>query len=287
MKKLLLLFGLLAFSSATYAAQLNEDLAAIEQHITGRIGVSVWDTQTDEQWDYRGDERFPMMSTFKTLACATMLSDMDSGKLNKNATAKVEERNIVIWSPVMDRMTGQTTRVEHACEAAMLMSDNTAANIVLRSVGGPRAVTLFLRSIGDKATRLDRYEPGLNEATPGDKQDTTTPNAMVNTLHTLLEGEALSYESRTQLKIWMQDNKVSDTLMRSVLPKGWSIADRSGAGGFGSRGITAVIWKENHKPIYISIYLTETELSLQARDQAIAKISQLVLEEYVDIPSAG
>ncbi|MGR5067755.1 MULTISPECIES: CARB/PSE/RTG family carbenicillin-hydrolyzing class A beta-lactamase [Vibrio] len=287
MKKLLLLFELLVFSSATYAAQLNVNLAAIEQHIAGRIGVSVWDTQTDEQWDYRGDERFPMMSTFKTLACATMLSDMDSGKLNKNATAKVEERNIVVWSPVMDRMTGQTTRVEHACEAAMLMSDNTAANIVLRSVGGPRVVTMFLRSIGDKATRLDRYEPGLNEATPGDKQDTTTPNAMVNTLHTLLEGEALSYESRTQLKIWMQDNKVSDSLMRSVLPKDWSIADRSGAGGFGSRGITAVIWKENHKPIYISIYLTETELSLQARDQAIAKISQLVLEEYVDIPSAG
>lgn len=283
MKKLFLLFGLLVCSSATYAAKLNEDLSAIEDHITGRIGVSVWDTQTDEKWDYRGDERFPMMSTFKTLACATMLKDMDSEKLDKNATAKVEERNMVVWSPVMDRMAGQTTRIEHACEAAMLMSDNTAANIVLRSIGGPHGVTRFLRSIGDKATRLDRFEPRLNEAKPGDKQDTTTPNAMVNTLHTLLEGDALSYESRIQLKIWMQDNKVSDSLMRSVLPKGWSIADRSGAGGFGSRGITAMIWKENHKPVYISIYITETDLSLQARDQVIAQISQLVLDEYKNI----
>ncbi|TMX39335.1 CARB/PSE/RTG family carbenicillin-hydrolyzing class A beta-lactamase [Vibrio rotiferianus] len=280
MKKLLLLLGLLASSSVTYAAKLNEDLAAIEQHIGGRIGVSVWDTQNDEHWDYRGDERFPMMSTFKTLACATMLKDMDSEKLDKNATAKVEERNMVVWSPVMDRMAGQTTRIEHACEAAMLMSDNTAANIVLRSIGGPHGVTRFLRSIGDKATRLDRFEPRLNEAKPGDKQDTTTPNAMINTLHTLLEGDALSYESRIQLKIWMQDNKVSDSLMRSVLPKGWSIADRSGAGGFGSRGITAMIWKENHKPIYISIYITETDLSLQARDQVIAQVSQLILDEY-------
>ncbi|PIB13312.1 CARB/PSE/RTG family carbenicillin-hydrolyzing class A beta-lactamase [Vibrio rotiferianus] len=280
MKKLLLLLGLLASSSVTYAAKLNEDLAAIEQHIGGRIGVSVWDTQNDQHWDYRGDERFPMMSTFKTLACATMLNDMDSEKLDKNATAKVEERNIVVWSPVMDRMAGQTTRIEHACEAAMLMSDNTAANIVLRSIGGPNGVTRFLRSIGDGATRLDRFEPRLNEAKPGDKQDTTTPNAMVNTLHTLLEGDALSYESRIQLKIWMQDNKVSDSLMRSVLPKGWSIADRSGAGGFGSRGITAMIWKENHKPVYISIYITETDLSLQARDQVIAQVSQLILDEY-------
>ncbi|ASI94660.1 CARB/PSE/RTG family carbenicillin-hydrolyzing class A beta-lactamase [Vibrio rotiferianus] len=280
MKKLLLLLGLLASSNVTYAAKLNEDLAAIEQHIGGRIGVSVWDTQNDEHWDYRGDERFPMMSTFKTLACATMLSEMDSEKLDKNATAKVEERNIVVWSPVMDRMAGQTTRIEHACEAAMLMSDNTAANIVLRSIGGPNGVTRFLRSIGDGATRLDRFEPRLNEAKPGDKQDTTTPNAIVNTLHTLLEGDALSYESRIQLKIWMQDNKVSDSLMRSVLPKGWSIADRSGAGGFGSRGIMAMIWKENHKPIYISIYITETDLSLQARDQVIAQVSQLILDEY-------
>ncbi len=274
---------MLACSSATYAAKINEDLAAIEERISGRIGVSVWDTQTDEHWDYRGDERFPMMSTFKTLACATMLNDMDNEKLDKNATAKVEERNMVVWSPVMDRMAGQTTRIEHACEAAMLMSDNTAANIVLRSVGGPRGVTMFLRTIGDKATRLDRFEPRLNEAKPGDKQDTTTPNAMVNTLHTLLEGDALSYESRIQLKIWMQDNKVSDSLMRSVLPKGWSIADRSGAGGFGSRGITAMIWKENHKPVYISIYITGTDLSLQARDQVIAQISQLVLDEYKNI----
>ncbi|MCS0402350.1 CARB family carbenicillin-hydrolyzing class A beta-lactamase [Vibrio diabolicus] len=282
MKKLFLLAGLMVCSTLSYASQLNEDISLIEQQTSSRIGVSVWDTQTDERWDYRGDERFPLMSTFKTLACATMLSDMDSSKLSKNATAKVDERSIVVWSPVMDKLAGQNTRVEHACEAAMLMSDNTAANLVLNEIGGPKAVTMFLRSIGDKATRLDRLEPRLNEATPGDNRDTTTPNAMVNTLRTLIEGETLSYESRVQLKIWMQDNKVSDSLMRSVLPTGWSIADRSGAGGHGSRGINAIIWKENHRPVYISIYVTETELSLQARDQLIAQISQLILQKYKD-----
>ncbi|EGR0897325.1 CARB family carbenicillin-hydrolyzing class A beta-lactamase [Vibrio parahaemolyticus] len=280
MKKLFLLVGLMVCSTVSYASKLNEDISLIEKQTSGRIGVSVWDTQMDERWDYRGDERFPLMSTFKTLACATMLSDMDSGKLNKNATARIDERNIVVWSPVMDKLAGQSTRIEHACEAAMLMSDNTAANLVLNEIGGPKAVTLFLRSIGDKATRLDRLEPRLNEAKPGDKRDTTTPNAMVNTLHTLMEDNALSYESRTQLKIWMQDNKVSDSLMRSVLPKGWSIADRSGAGNYGSRGISAMIWKDNYKPVYISIYVTDTDLSLQARDQLIVQISQLILEHY-------
>lgn len=269
-------------STLSYASQLNEDISLLEQQTSSRIGVSVWDTQADERWDYRGDERFPLMSTFKTLACAKMLSDMDSGKLSKNATAKVDERSIVVWSPVMDKLAGQNTRIEHACEAAMLMSDNTAANLVLNEIGGPKAVTMFLRTIGDKATRLDRIEPRLNEATPGDSRDTTTPNAILNTLRTLIEGETLSYESRVQLKIWMQDNKVSDSLMRSVLPTGWSIADRSGAGGHGSRGINAIIWKENHRPVYISIYVTETELSLQARDQLVAQISQLILQKYKD-----
>ncbi|EJA7359544.1 MULTISPECIES: CARB family carbenicillin-hydrolyzing class A beta-lactamase [Vibrio] len=282
MKKLFLLAGLMVCSTLSYASQLNEDISLLEQQTSSRIGVSVWDTQADERWDYRGDERFPLMSTFKTLACAKMLSDMDSGKLSKNATAKVDERSIVVWSPVMDKLAGQSTRIEHACEAAMLMSDNTAANLVLNEIGGPKAVTMFLRTIGDKATRLDRIEPRLNEATPGDSRDTTTPNAILNTLRTLVEGETLSYESRVQLKIWMQDNKVSDSLMRSVLPTGWSIADRSGAGGHGSRGINAIIWKENHRPVYISIYVTETELSLQARDQLVAQISQLILQKYKD-----
>ncbi|EOX3961194.1 CARB family carbenicillin-hydrolyzing class A beta-lactamase [Vibrio alginolyticus] len=282
MKKLFLLAGLMVCSTLSYASQLNEDISLLEQQTSSRIGVSVWDTQADERWDYRGDERFPLMSTFKTLACAKMLSDMDSGKLSKNATAKADERSIVVWSPVMDKLAGQNTRIEHACEAAMLMSDNTAANLVLNEIGGPKAVTMFLRTIGDKATRLDRIEPRLNEATPGDSRDTTTPNAILNTLRTLVEGETLSYESRVQLKIWMQDNKVSDSLMRSVLPTGWSIADRSGAGGHGSRGINAIIWKENHRPVYISIYVTETELSLQARDQLVAQISQLILQKYKD-----
>ncbi|MEF1309461.1 CARB/PSE/RTG family carbenicillin-hydrolyzing class A beta-lactamase [Vibrio mytili] len=283
MKKLFLLMGLLVYSSASLATHLNENISNIEQQISGRIGVSIWDTQNDSHWDYRGDERFPLTGTAKTLACATMLESMDTGQLDKNATSKLVKENMVMWSPVMEKMTGESVRVEHACEAAMLMSDNTAANLVLNSVGGPDAVNLFLRRVGDNTTRLDRQEPEINEAKPGDVRDTTTPNAMVNTLESLLEGKVLAYESRLQLRIWMQDNKVSNALIRSVLPQGWSIADRSGLGGHGSRSVNAVIWKEDHKPIYITIYVTDTELSLQARDQLVAQISQLILEPYKNI----
>lgn len=160
------------------------------------------------------------------------------------------------------------------------MSDNTAANIVLSGIKGPLSLTRFMRSIGDKVTRLDRIEPDLNEAVDGDKRDTTTPNAIVKSLETLLFGDVLSQSSKNQLKQWMMDNKVTGSLLRSVLPENWSIADRSGAGGYGSRGITAVVWSDKRTPIIISIYLTQTDASFAQRNKAIADIGKEIFTVY-------
>ena len=280
MKKLFLLMALMVCSPLSHANKLHEDISLLEQQIDGRIGISIWNTQSDRHWDYHGNDRFPLVGTFKTLACATMLHKMEAGILEKNATATIEKRTIVGWSPIMEQMMGQEVRIEHACEAAMLMSDNTAANLVLNQIGGPRSVTHFLRKLGDNATRLDSFEPKINQVQPKGRLDTTTPNAIVKTLEVLINGDVLSYESRTQLKIWMQDNSVSDSLMRSVLPSTWSIADRTGSGANGSFGYNALIWKENRQPIYLSIYITDTDLSLQAREQLATHICQLILYRY-------
>ncbi len=280
MKKLFFLIALLVCSPLSHANKLHEDISRLEQQIDGRIGISIWDTQSDRHWDYHGNDRFPLVGTFKTLACATMLYKMDAGALKRNATATIEKHNIVGWSPVTGQLAGQNVRIEHACEAAMLMNDNTAANLVLSQIGGPRSVTFFLRTLGDNATRLDRIEPKINEAPPNGNLDTTTPNAIIETLETLINGDTLSYQSRVQLKIWMQDNEVSDSLMRSVLPSNWSVADRASSGGNGTLGYNAIIWKENHQPIYLSIYITDTELSLQATEQLATQICQLILYRY-------
>ncbi len=280
MKKLFLLMALMVCSPLSHANKLHEDISLLEQQIDGRIGVSIWNTQSDRHWNYHGDERFPLVGTFKTLACATMLHKMEAGTLKKNATATVEKSNIVGWSPIMEPLIGQNVRIEHACEAAMLMNDNTAANLVLNQIGGPRSVTLFLRTLGDNATRLDSLEPQVNQVKRKGRLDTTTPNAMVKTLQALMDGDTLSYESRVQLKIWMQDNSVSDSLMRSVLPSTWSVADRTGSGENGSFGYNAVIWREDRQPIYLSIYITDTDLSLQAREQLATQICQFILYRY-------
>ncbi len=279
MKKSILLSSCLFISFLSTASTLNDSIYSIEQRTLGRIGVSVLDS-TDQQWHYKGNERFPMMSTFKTLACAKMLQDSDRDILDISTMAPVKSDELIAWSPITKNMVGSLITIENACEATMKTSDNTAANIVLKHIGGPQGVTAFLRLTGDKVTQLDRFEPELNQAKSDDLRDTTTPNAMNKTLHHVLFEDVLAQNSKKQLKEWMQGNTVSDSLLRSVLPQGWSIADRSGAGANGSRGITAAIWTDEREPLIISIYLTQTNLSMPERNQVINEIGKAIFEEY-------
>ncbi len=266
--------------SSVYADIITKKIEEIENKLGARIGASIYDVTDNKFWSYKGDTRFPLLSTFKTLACAKLLADVEKGLQSFETSSVITTSSLVKWSPVTKNHVGEKFSLKQACSAAMIMSDNTATNIVLTGIKGPKALTHFMRSIGDDVTRLDRIEPYLNEALDGDKRDTTTPNAMVKSLHTLLFGDALSQASKAQLKQWMIDNKVTGSLLRSVLPENWSIADRSGAGGNGSRAITAVIWSDKRSPLIISIYLTQTDASFALRNKAIADIGKEMFTVY-------
>ena len=258
----------------------SQSIEKVESRVSARIGVAVYDTETNEMWSYKGDERFPMMSTFKTLACANLLYDSENEGLDLESKVRVESNELIAWSPITKEFVGKDISLKDACTATMEMSDNTAANIVLAGIDGPNGLTEFLRSTGDNKTRLNHIEPDLNHARPGDVRDTTTPNTMVKTLNDLVYGNVLSEASKAQLKTWMKDNKVSDGMIRSILPDGWNIADRSGAGAYGSRAITAIVWCETRAPLIISISLTETELTIPERDTVINEIGELIFDDY-------
>ncbi|OUS24488.1 class A beta-lactamase [Thalassotalea sp. 42_200_T64] len=268
------------FVATVNANSMVKTIEEVKQKLGADVGVSVYDVSSDDLWHYNGDTRFPLMSTFKTLACAKLLADIHNGEQSFDTSVVIKKESLVTWSPVTEKHVGESFSLRQACSAAMIMSDNTAANIVLKGINGPTALTQFMRSIGDKITRLDRIEPYLGEALDGDVRDTTTPNAMVKSLRELLFGNTLPAASKTQLKQWMTDNKVSDSLLRSVLPIGWLIADRSGAGGYGSRGITAVVWSEQRSPLIVAIYLTQTDASFAQRNKAIAQIGKEIFTFY-------
>ncbi len=262
---------------------LAAKLAEIEARLGGRLGAAIVDTETGREWRHRADERFPMASTFKAFACAAVLARVDAGKEDLNRSVHFHKNELVTYSPITENHAdGKGMTLFELCDAATSMSDNTAANLVLDSLGGPAGLTKFMRSIEDKVTRLDRKEPELNEATPGDPRDTTTPNAIVTSLRKLVLEDALSTTSREQLTGWLIANKVGGPLLRAGLPESWKIADRTGAGAHGSRGIVAVIWPPARKPVIAAIYVTETKRSMDERNAAFAEIGRALAATLSD-----
>lgn len=281
MKKTILCLLLISISAHSVSASLEQSLSKIEQEIKGQVGVAVIDTQSHNQWSYNGNQRFPMMSSFKTLACAKVLYDVEQKKLTLNQKIDVPESGLINWNPITENFVGGKMSLQSVCSATMLMSDNYAANLALEQIGGPRGLTAFLRKIGDQKTRLDHYEPELNYVEQGAENDTTTPTAMIQTIQHLLTGDVLNSDNKTQLQFWMTNNMVSDSLARSVLPQGWLIADRSGGGVNGSRTLTAMIWKPDRKPLFIGIFIANSTLStLPEINQVVADISQLIFTQY-------
>jgi beta-lactamase class A len=268
--------AVLAFVSPAAAFHEDRLAAAARAEETGlpaRLGAAVLDTGTGQLWRYNADARFPFDSTHKAFACAALLAKADKGEAALDRRVSIAKGDLVAYSPVIEKKVApDTVSLAEACAAALAVSDNSAANLVLAALGGPGGVTAFLRGLGDATSRLDRTEPDLNEATPGDPRDTTTPAAAVANLDNILLKDALKPDSRAQLTQWMEGDRVAGSLLRKSLPPGWRIADKTGAGGHGSRGIVAVLWPPGHAPLVAAIYLTDTAAPRAAQDAAIARI---------------
>jgi beta-lactamase class A/beta-lactamase class A CARB-5 len=238
------------------------------------------DMQSNDVIAYAADERFPMNSTFKLLACGALLSRVENAETDLTNTIRLQDVEIVDYSPAIEnhiRAGHVEVSFGDTCSMMLSVSDNTAANIVLSEVGGPEGLTTFLRSIGDQVTRLDRWEIALNEAVPGDLRDTTMPRAIAGSVQNLILGDALLPTSRATLREWLSDHRVADALFRAALPPNWSIDDRTGAGGFGSRSIVAVIYPPDREPIVVAFFMTETEADFESRNAAAALVGEAIV----------
>lgn len=162
------------------------------------------------------------------------------------------------------------------CEATITTSDNAAGNLILESFGGPPALTRYARTLGDTVTRLDRRETELNEATPGDPRDTTTPRAMAANLRATMVGDALSRGSREHLVRWMEATRTNGQRLRADLPAGWRLGSKTGGGGRGTTNDVGVFWPPGRAPIVVAVYLTETNAAESARNGALASVARRV-----------
>lgn len=255
----------------------TQALEAIERRLNGRLGVTVIDTGSNRQLTWRGDERFPMCSTFKWLLAAHVLARVDNAQERLDRRVPYAESDLLAVSPITRaRLAEGSMPVADLAEAAVRYSDNAAANILLGTLGGPAGFTAWIRSIGDPVTRLDRTEPELNSAIPGDPRDTTTPNAMAADLRNVLLGSVLSSASRDRLTGWLVNNTTGAGKLRDGFAAGWRVGDKTGMGANGSTNDVAITWPQGRAPVLVAAYLTETEASVADRNGALADTARVV-----------
>ncbi|RZL66285.1 MAG: class A beta-lactamase [Variovorax sp.] len=265
-------------SRGQIAHNLVARLRQIETASGGRLGVCILNTADGQRFGLRADERFPMCSTFKLLAAALVLQRVDSQQDTLDRRIAIERSAIVPHSPLTEPQVGRSMTLGALCEATITQSDNAAANLMLASFGGPAGLTAYVRSLGDPLTRLDRNEPGLNEAIAGDPRDTTTPAAMLGLMQQLVLGDALAPASRAQLSDWLVANKTGDRKIRAGLPAGWKVGDKTGGGAFGTNNDVAIVWPPGRPPMLVTVYLTQTPATLAQRDATLAAVGALLPE---------
>jgi len=267
-----------ALSNAWAAADdenVRRALADLERRHGGRLGVAVLDTATMNGVAHRGDERFPLCSTFKFLAAAFVLARVDRGQESLTRRVVYTQDDLVTYSPVTERHVSAGMTVGELCDAAVTLSDNTAGNLLLDSFGRPAGLTAYAQSLGDPVTRLDRRETELNEARPGDLRDTTRPAAMVGLLRQTVLGDALSATSREQLTAWLIANKTGDKRLRAGVPNGWRVGDKTGTGENNTTNDVGVIWPPGRAPIVVAAYYVEARASAEERNAVLAKVGRL------------
>jgi beta-lactamase class A len=270
-----------ALSAADRLNLANTRLGEIEAREGGRLGVFVRDTGTGATIEHRADERFPMCSTFKLLTAAATLKRVDEGAERLDRIIAYGPSDLLEYAPIAKAHVAEGgMTVGDLCAAAIDWSDNTAANLVLQSIGGPPGFTAFARSLGDTVTRLDRNEPTLNESLPGDERDTTSPAAMAADMQKVLLGDALSEASRRRLQTWLINDKVGDKRLRAGLPSSWRIGDKTGSGDHGSTNTIAILWPPERAPIIAAVYYTASSASMDARNAIHKELGALIAETF-------
>jgi beta-lactamase class A len=266
--------------SFVHAKSMLPSIADIETKIGGRVGVFAVDTGNGRTLTHRPDERFAMCSIFKWVLAAAILAQAERGSLSFDERVSYQQADLLQYAPVTSKHLADGMTVGDLARAAIVVSDNTAANLLLSKLGGPSAVTEFARSCGDAVTRLDRNEPVLNSNEAGDLRDTTSPQAMATLMRTVLCGNLLSSQSRDLLLQWMRDCETGHDLLRTGFPENWAVGDKTGSGQNGAINDVAIVTPPNRSPILVAAFLSEGQANTPVLRAAHVDIGRLVVRHF-------
>ncbi|PEA78250.1 class A beta-lactamase BlaIII [Bacillus wiedmannii] len=253
----------------------NQSFAKLEKEYDAKLGIYALDTGTNQTIAYHSDDRFAFASTSKSLAVGALLRKNSLEALDQRITYTHED--LSNYNPITEKHVDTGMTLKELADASVRYSDSTAHNLILKQLGGPSEFEKILREMGDTVTTSERFEPELNEVHPGETHDTSTPEAIAKTLQSFTLGTALPIEKRELLVDWMKRNTTGDKLIRAGVPKGLEVADKTGAGSYGTRNDIAIIWPPNKKPIVLAILSNHDKEDAKYDDKLIADATKVVL----------
>lgn len=259
---------------------LDKELQRIEQKNGSHIGLAVIDTSNNNRISYNGNKTFSMQCTAKVMGVAAILNQSRENTKLLDERVYYKGNDLVSWSPVTSKHLADGMTVKDLCKATLEYSDNTAMNLLVNKMGGLQAMNKFAKQIGNDSFRQDDMWPKEADGTPQDIKNTSTPNDMASSLQNLLFTNSLPNTQREDLKSWLKQCKTGNNRIRSGIPHGWVVGDKTGTGSY--YGITndlAVIWPPHCKPIIIGIYYYNTEKSATKNEQALGQIAKLTINE--------
>lgn len=292
----------------TRAALQGKLDALAERARPGTLGISVLDLQSGEQWHVNAGQAYPMMSVFKAPVAATVLAHIDRGDMSFDQTTSVT-RGELGSGPIRDQFHGDrmTFTVRQLLTAAVSKSDNTAANALLKLVGGPAVVTSFLRTHDIEGMRVDMDEAEIgrvfDDLGPGsqdtanetskeenqrlhrgykaflaDPRNRSTPDAATIFLRKLWRQELLSPTS-THYLIHLMYGQTVPYRLRAGLPADVRLADKCGT-SYTLDGVTAayndigiLTWPDGHSVI-VAAFLTASNASQKERDAIFSELGR-------------
>jgi beta-lactamase class A len=275
--------ALLASPTGAVPATRRFDAAARLQSLEvgqARLGVCFLDTATGEASGNRMEEHFAMCSTFKLALVAACLREADQGRLDLAQVLSYSEADLLPWAPVTRKnLASGGMSIGALAQAAQEQSDGVAANLLVKRLGGPAAVTAKFREMGDTVTRLDRYEPDLGLVLSADLRDTTSPLAMAHLVRRITTGDLLQSGSRERLLQWMQSTDTGPHRLRAGLPAGWRTGNKTGTGR--AEGTTnkcndvAITFPPGRPPIIIAAYFDSGEYTAQTERRHEAVLAEV------------
>ena len=255
-------------------AARHDHLFSLERKYAARLGVYALDTGTGATIAHRADERFAFCSTFKAVAAAAVLARRSLTGLN--TVVRYTRNDLMRHAPITERHVATGMTIRQLCDAAVRYSDGTAGNLLVRDLGGPARLTAFVRSLGDTVTRMDRIEPALTTAVPGDPRDTTSPRAFGTDYQKIVLGTALPTGERALLRDLLERNTTGDRRIRAGLPRGWTVADKTGSGAYGTLNDMAVVWRPDGAPLVIALMSSKRTENARSDEQLLADAASYV-----------